>query len=138
MLLPGAGGPQQRAAPPQGSTQAAEGLREACLQATGGPVPTELSFHVFGGWDAVYPPPPRGERCPECEGRGRVVCRQCGGCGRANYRDTPLLPRGVRPVYCSGCRASGLADCTTCWGTGRPRAPVGFQVPGLNQTPEAV
>ena len=86
----------------------------------------------WGGWDECYPRPPEEQRCQTCLGFARVKCKHCHGAGRLNYTDEPLLPKGVRPMFCPSCRGSGLAVCDACWGSGVKRRPVGFSVPGMD------
>eukprot|EP00793_Prasinoderma_coloniale_P004327 PRCOL_00000087-RA len=92
----------------------------------------ECTERFWGGWDECYPRPPEEQRCETCLGFARVKCKHCHGAGRLNYTDEPLLPKGVRPMFCPSCRGSGLAACDACWGSGVKRRPVGFSVPGTD------
>jgi len=74
------------------------------------------------------PPPlaPGREPCKACAGRGKRRCANCRGRGRTNLIDLPLLPSGVRPVYCRLCRG-GLCACDKCFGSGVRPPQIGFR-----------
>lgn len=59
---------------------------------------------------------PFSERCPNCNGTGRVWCPVCGGTGKAsNERDRE---RGDECSYCRGQRPAGTVECGRCRGSG--------------------
>jgi hypothetical protein len=66
--------------------------------------------------------------CSQCHGTGKVVCGECMGKGRLNFKDSPMLPKGVAPQWCPSCRASGKWHCRDCMGTGKKRDPIGFRI----------
>jgi hypothetical protein len=66
--------------------------------------------------------------CSQCSGTGRVVCGECMGKGRLNFKDSPMLPKGVVPQWCPSCRACGRWFCPACMGTGKKRDPIGFRI----------
>lgn len=68
------------------------------------------------------------DRCPECNGNGKLTCGACKGKGRLNYRKAAMLPSGVWPEWCPHCRASGRWVCSACMGTGERREPMGFRI----------
>lgn len=60
---------------------------------------------------------PFSERCPNCNGTGRVWCPVCKGTGKAsNERDRE---RGDECSYCRGQRPEGTVECGRCRGSGQ-------------------
>jgi hypothetical protein len=68
------------------------------------------------------------DRCPDCNGNGKLTCGGCKGKGRLNYRKAAMLPKGEKIQWCPHCRASGRWVCSACMGTGERREPMGFRI----------
>ena len=56
--------------------------------------------------------------------------------GRLNHLERRVLPRGEWPEWCPACRASGLAHCGRCMGTGQKRRKLGFRLPNVDSSDE--
>ena len=67
--------------------------------------------------------------CTKCRGERKLLCGDCEGVGRLNYRGQVMLPPRVCPVWCPYCRGTGMANCTKCFGTGQQQNMIGFRPP---------
>ena len=54
------------------------------------------------------------KNCPDCEGKGYIICDECNGEGRY-YPYTSIS-------YCDHCKGKGKYTCMTCRGFGWIRA----------------
>jgi len=68
--------------------------------------------------------------CMTCEGKGSVVCRQCGGRG--------VIQRGWSWSYCQECTRTGQKTCPTCNGAGTAQEKVVAEVRELPKPPELI
>lgn len=58
------------------------------------------------------------ERCPSCNGKREVPCRNCDGTGtNPGYQPSPDERKPVSE-HCKSCHGSGKTKCRKCDGTG--------------------
>lgn len=113
--------------PPEPSTSQASAVNWAPLGPPPSAKPPPRLVKTQRGIPMVLAPIPE-DRCPECNGNGRLTCGACKGKGRLNYRKAAMLPSGVWPEWCPHCRATGKWVCSACMGTGERREPMGFRI----------